>query len=185
MAGVVEDASLAVGPGRRFRAGDRVYACTDGFLFYNKWGAYAEYMVVKEEQLAAIPEGLSFEEAGGVPLCALTAWQALEGAMPLAGKRVLVHAGAGGVGCFAVQIAKALGAHVTATCGSRNVEFVTQTLGADVAVDYSASDFEAPCRESAANKYDCVVDLIGGDYEIRSMRCLKPRGHYANVLNSG
>lgn len=99
-----------------------------------------------------------------------------------AGKRVLVHAGAGGVGSIAIQLAKAQGAHVSTTCSGRNIEVVTQQLGADEAIDYTTTDFESAC---GGKLYDVVVDLMGGDYELKSLCCLKPRGHFANVLNSG
>eukprot|EP00879_Flechtneria_rotunda_P005960 GHRR01006266.1.p1 GENE.GHRR01006266.1~~GHRR01006266.1.p1 ORF type:complete len:338 (+),score=95.80 GHRR01006266.1:261-1274(+) len=147
-----------------------------------KPGTYAEYAVAHESTILPIPEGFSFSQAAAVPLAAMTAYQAMQPSMPLAGKRVLVHAGAGGVGHYAIQIAKAQGAFVATTCGSRNAEFVTRELGADQAIDYKKEKFEEVSKEP----YDVIVDLVGGDYEIRSMKILQTKGgHYANVINGG
>lgn len=117
-----------------------------------------------------------------MPEAGLTAWQALVPAMPLEGKRVLVHGGAGGVGGFAVQIAKAHGAHVTTTCSSRNVDLVTQEFGADVAMDYS----EGPWHEAVgAQRFDAVIDTIGGSYEPASLRLIARGGFLASLGGSG
>ncbi|KAI8468435.1 MAG: alcohol dehydrogenase [Monoraphidium minutum] len=183
VAGVVEEADA----GSRFKKGDRVFGCTGQHFFTCRYGTYAELVSTPERTLALIPEGVSWEDAAAAPLAGMTAWQALAPRMPLAGKRVLVHAGAGGVGSFAVQIAKAGGAHVTATCGPSNVGLVTGRLGADVAVDYRKDRFEAV----APGPYDVIIDLVGGDYEARSLPLLAPRtkgrpgGHYANLLTHG
>lgn len=181
VAGVVE----AADPDSGFKKGDRVFGCTGQQMFHNRYGTYAELVSAPASTLAPIPEGVSFEAAAATPLAALTAWQCLEPRMPLAGKRVLVHAGSGGVGSFAIQIAKAQGAHVTATCSGANVELVTRTLGADRAVDYTAERFET----AAPGPYDLVLDGVGGDYEPRSLGLLRARGpgrgHYANVLAHG
>lgn len=177
-AGVVEEAD----PNGKFKVGDKVFGCGPGNQPNNPWGAFADLYAVPESALELIPDNLSFDEAAAVPLVALTAWQALQPAMPLQGKRVLVHAGAGGVGNAAIQIAKAQGAHVTTTCSGRNVEFVTKELGADVAVDYTRERFEDAAKPEL---FDVVVDTIGGDYEPRSLSVLKRNGYFANILNSG
>eukprot|EP00878_Enallax_costatus_P006054 GHUV01006350.1.p1 GENE.GHUV01006350.1~~GHUV01006350.1.p1 ORF type:complete len:220 (+),score=69.53 GHUV01006350.1:308-967(+) len=133
VAGVVQEAD----PGSQFKPGDRVFGCTGQQAPWSTYGTYAEYVVAPESTLLPIPERTSFHEAASVPLAAMTAWQAVESSMPLSGKRVLVHAGAGGVGSFAIQIAKAQGAYVATTCSARNADFVTKTLGADRAIDYN------------------------------------------------
>ncbi|KIZ03562.1 NADPH2:quinone reductase [Monoraphidium neglectum] len=183
VAGVVE----AADEGSPFRKGDRVFGCTGQHIFNSRYGTYAELVSASEDAFEKIPDGVGYEEAAAVPLAAMTAWQALEARMPLEGKAVLVHAGSGGVGTFAIQIAKALGARVTATCGPSNVALVTQTLGADVAVDYTKDRFD----DVAPGPYDVIVDLIGGDYETRGVKLLKrrgkgePGGHYTNLLTHG
>jgi NADPH:quinone reductase-like Zn-dependent oxidoreductase len=176
VAGVVQEADQD----SPFKPGDKVFGCTGHQIFWSTYGTYAEYVVTHQSTLQHIPDNTSFQEAAAVPLAAMTAWQAVESSMPLTGKRVLVHAGAGGVGSFAVQIAKAQGAYVATTCSARNADFVTKTLGADRAIDYNKEKFE-----ETSEPYDVVVDLIGGSYELRSMKCLKPRGHFAHVINSG
>lgn len=177
VAGVVEASQSG-----KFKPGERVFGCTGQQVFWSTYGTYAELVVAHESSLLPIPAGTSFQEAAAVPLAAMTAWQAMEPSMPLANKRVLVHAGAGGVGSFAIQIAKAQGAaFVATTCSGRNLDF-TRRLGADRPIDYTSERFE----DASAEPYDLVVDLIGGDYELRSLPLLKRRGgHFAHVLNSG
>lgn len=125
----------------QFKPGMSVFGCTGHQIFWSTYGTYAEYCSAHESTLAPIPAGLSYQEAAAVPLAAMTAWQALEPSMPLQGKRVLVHAGAGGVGHFAIQIAKAQGAFVATTCSGRNADFVSK-LGADRAIDYTQERWE-------------------------------------------
>lgn len=137
----------------QFKPGDKVYALTGQHAFWSTYGTYAQYVCTHESTLAPIPAGLSYQEAAAVPLAAMTAWQALEPSMPLQGKRVLVHAGAGGVGHFAIQIAKAQGAFVATTCSGRNTDFVSK-LGADRAIDYTKERWEgglcvAPLAQAA------------------------------------
>ncbi|GBF96603.1 NADPH:quinone reductase [Raphidocelis subcapitata] len=183
VAGVVEEADAGSG----FAKGDAVMGCTGQHFPTSKWGTYAELVAAPAASLVPIPPGTSFEAAAAAPLAALTAWQALAPRMPLAGRAVLVHAGAGGVGSFAIQIAKAQGARVTATCSGRNAELVTKALGADRAVDYTRERFE----EAAPGPYDVIVDTVGGDYEPRGLPLLRkagggrPRGHYVNLLTHG
>lgn len=156
------------------RVGDRVFSLTGLQEPWQGYGATAEYVAVPLSHLARVPPGVPLRAAGAVPLAGMTAWQALAPAMPLAGKRVLVHAAAGGVGGFAVQIAKAQNAAaVHGTCGPRNAEFLTKELGADGAIDYTKGPFEDD--PLAAEGYDVVVDLIGGDYERRSAALLRRR----------
>ena len=135
LAGVVTRVGSAV---TRFTVGDEVYARPrDGRI-----GTFAERIAVDQDDLAIKPTNLSMAEAASVPLVALTAWQALvERANLQPGQKVLVHAGSGGVGAYAIQLAKHLGATVTTTTGTSNLEWV-RDLGADVVIDYRTQDFE-------------------------------------------
>lgn len=177
MAGVV----LESDEGSRFPPGTRVYACTDGFQLHSKEGAYSEYVSAPEVQFAKVPDNLKLDEAAGLPLVSLTAWQALEKSNLSPGKRVLIQAGAGGVGTVAIQLAKARGVHVTTTCSARNIELVKE-LGADVVIDYTTQKFEEVSKDEP---FDAVIDLIGGSVELRSMTVLKRSGSFVSVLNSG
>ncbi|KAK9827094.1 hypothetical protein WJX74_006308 [Apatococcus lobatus] len=177
LAGVVESPSIAY---PQFKAGDKVIALTNGFQFWTKVGCYAEYMAVPVSNLASMPSNLSFEDAAGVPLVALTAWQALDKAALKPGQRVLVQAGSGGVGSWVVQLAKQRGLHVTATCSTPNVSFV-QGLGADVVIDYTKQSFVEVCR--ASPKFDGVVDPMGGQVETNGFKCLSSKGVFVGILN--
>ncbi|HET9169790.1 MAG TPA: NADP-dependent oxidoreductase [Actinospica sp.] len=173
VAGVVE----AVGPGvTLYQPGDAVLGMP---LFPHLPGAYSEYVVAPARHFAPKPEALSFEEAAGLPLAALTAWQGLIDTGKLkAGQRVLVHAAAGGVGHIAVQIAKSLGAYVIATASAEKHEFVRR-LGADELIDYRETDFvDVLCDQPV----DVVFDPIAGDYSGRSLRVLKDGGKLVSIL---
>jgi NADPH:quinone reductase-like Zn-dependent oxidoreductase len=138
VAGVVVRAGSAV---RSFAPGDEVYARpgTDTI------GTFAELAAVHEDDLALKPATLTMEEAAALPLVALTAWQALvERANLQPGQNILIHAGSGGVGTIAIQLARHLGAHVATTTGTANIEWV-KDLGADVVIDYKREDFERSC----------------------------------------
>jgi NADPH:quinone reductase-like Zn-dependent oxidoreductase len=164
VAGVVTRIGSAV---TRFTVGDEVYARPrDGRI-----GTFAERIAVDEDDLAIKPASLSMAEAASVPLVALTAWQVLvERADLEPGQKVLVHAGSGGVGTYAIQLAKHLGATVTTTTGTSNVEWV-RDLGADLVIDYRTQDFE-----TVAHDYDIVLDSRGGDTLAKSLRVLNPGG---------
>jgi len=164
LAGAVSRVGSAV---TRFAAGDEVYARPrDGRI-----GTFAERIAVHEDDLAIKPARLSMAEAASVPLVALTAWQALvERANLQPGQKVLIHAGSGGVGTYAIQLAKHLGATVATTAGTSNVEWV-RDLGADVVIDYRTQDFERVVHD-----YDVVLDSQGGDTLAKSLRVLKPGG---------
>jgi NADPH:quinone reductase-like Zn-dependent oxidoreductase len=161
------DVAGTVESGEGFEAGDEVY----GMLpFPGTGGGYAEYVVANASDLVRRPEYLTVEEAGAVPLVALTAWQTLVGRSGLsAGQRVLIHAAAGGVGHVAVQIAKARGAYVIGTASAAKHDFV-RSLGADEVIDYRHQDF------TEIEPVDVVLDTIGGDYAERSAKVLKPGG---------
>src|SRR5204863_4239366 len=134
-------------------------------------GAIAEYALIRESAAARKPARLDYVQAASVPLVGLTAWQALIDLAHLqAGQKVLIHAGSGGVGTFAIQLAKHLGAQVTTTAGARNHALV-KALGADVAIDYQASRFETVVKDQ-----DVVLDTQGGDTLLRSFEVIKPGG---------
>jgi NADPH:quinone reductase-like Zn-dependent oxidoreductase len=168
LSGVVEKVGSAV---TLFKPGDEVYGCKHGKVAQTYRGTYAEYVVVPESTLARKPARLSYEEAAAIPLAGLTAWQALtEMGRLAAGQRVLVHAAAGGVGVFAVQVAKALGAHVAATASARNHDFLRQ-LGADEVIDYSRERIE-----DKLSGYDIVLDGVGQSVWSSSFKVLKSGG---------
>jgi len=172
VAGVV----AGVGEGvERFEVGDEVY----GYLSLQRGGGYAEYVVAPEGELASKPTELDFVEAAAVPLAGLTAWQALvETAGLEEGQTVLVHAAAGGVGHFAVQIAVARGAKVIATASPQNHEFL-RGLGAEQVIDYRTQRFEELVRD-----VDVVLDPIGGDTRTRSYGVLKPGGFLVSIVGA-
>lgn len=164
VAGVVSRVGAAA---TRFSPGDEVY----GRVRDGRIGTFAERIAVDEDDLALKPASLSMAEAASVPLVALTAWQALvELAHLQPGQKVLIHAGSGGVGTYAIQLAKSLGATVATTTGTGNVEWVRE-LGADVVIDYRTQDFEAVLSD-----YDVVLDSQGGETLMKSLRVLKPGG---------
>jgi NADPH:quinone reductase-like Zn-dependent oxidoreductase len=156
----------------RFAPGDAVYAR----LEKDRMGGLAERVGADEAVVAKKPAKATFEEAAGVPLAGLTALQALrEVAGLVAGQRVLIHAGAGGVGGFAVQYAHHVGALVAATCGTENVDYVTG-LGADRVIDYANEDFTA-----LLSGLDLVFDTLGGDVHRRSFAVLRPGGTLVHI----
>ena len=169
LSGVVADVGAQV---TRFKKGDAVYARLDT----DRIGAFAEFAVVREGAAALKPANVTFEEAASLPLVALTAWQALVEIGKLgANQRVLVHAGSGGVGSVAIQLARHLGARVFTTVGRRNVELVKR-LGADVAIDYRSERFE-----DVAKNCDVVLDSAGGATLVRSFECVKPGGVVVSI----
>jgi NADPH:quinone reductase-like Zn-dependent oxidoreductase len=171
LAGVVE----RVGPGvSRLKLGDRVV----GRLEPTVGGAFAQLAVVPAEALSLMPADMSFEQAAALPTAAGTAWLALFAAGRLqAGQRVLIHAAAGGVGSFAVQLAKRANAHVIATASARNLGLAGE-LGADDVIDYQRQDFTELARD-----VDLVVDTIGGDTLERSWRVLAAEGAVVSVVD--
>ncbi|WP_405145662.1 NADP-dependent oxidoreductase [Nocardia salmonicida] len=163
-------AGTVIGVGAKvqgFELGDEVYARPDK----DRIGTFAERIAVAEADLALKPTSISFEDAASLPLVALTAWQALvERGNLQPGQRVLIHAGAGGVGSIAIQLAKHLGATVATTVSTGNVEFVRE-LGADVVIDYRDQDFE-----QLLDGYDLVLDSLGGKNLEKSLRVLRSGG---------
>ena len=160
---------------RTWKTGDEVMGIVSG-------GAYAEQLVVHERQAMRIPKGVSLADAAAIPEVFITAWDALvvQGGLT-SGRWALVHAGASGVGTAAVQICKALGAHVVATCSAGKVAAV-KALGADVVVDYTSQDFvEAVKQATNSRGVDVVLCVIGGDYLDRNVSCLAQKGHIVQV----
>ncbi|WP_330332769.1 NADP-dependent oxidoreductase [Streptomyces sp. NBC_00536] len=160
----------AVGPGvTLFQPGDEVFGMP---RFPQQASAYAEYVTATARHFTHKPAAIDHVQAAALPLAALTAWQALTDTADLRpGQRVLVHAAAGGVGHFAVQIAKALGAYVIGTASAAKHDLV-RSLGADEMIDYRTTAFE-----DAVSDVDVVIDAIGGDYGVRSLKVLRPGGH--------
>ncbi len=156
------------------KIGDEVY----GSVSIVRSGAYAEYLIAKENEIALKPKNLDHINAAALPVGTATAWQAFTAAGLHAGQKVLIHAAAGGVGSLAVQLAKAKGAYVIGTASARNAEFV-KTLGADEVIDYTTTKFEEVVKD-----VDVVLDLIGGETQERSFVVLKKGGFLASAVSS-
>jgi NADPH:quinone reductase-like Zn-dependent oxidoreductase len=170
MAGIVKNIGRKV---TRFQPGDEVFSRTD----LARHGTYAEYVAVDETIVARKPENLTFEEAASIPLVGLTAWQALiDVAKMKKDEKVLIHAGSGGVGSFAIQLTKTRGAHAATTCSTLNVDLV-KSLGADEVIDYTKEDFSSLLRD-----YDIVLDTMGGDIYRKSFTVLKKGGRLVSLL---
>jgi NADPH:quinone reductase-like Zn-dependent oxidoreductase len=164
VAGVVVRVGFRV---RRFKPGDEVYARPD----QNRIGTFAEFISINEDDVAIKPKALTMEEAASIPLVGLTAWQALvEVGKVKPGQKVFIQAGSGGVGTFAIQLAKHLGATVATTTSTKNVELV-KNLGADVVIDYKTQDFE-----KVLSGYDLVLHSQDAKTLEKSLRVLKPGG---------
>ncbi len=170
IAGVVEKTGATV---TKLKAGDPVYA----YIALDKGGGYAEYALATEKETSPKPKSLSCAAAAAVPLVSLTAWQALIDTAKLsAGQAVLIHGGSGGVGSFAIQIAKARGAKVFATASTPNQDLLKQ-LGADVAIDYTKQKFE-----DVAKDVDVVLDSVGKDTLARSYGIVKKGGIIVSLV---
>ena len=170
IAGVVEKSGSKI---TKFKAGDAVYA----YISLENEGGYAEYALAMENEASPKPKSLDYVEAAAVPVVALTAWQALIDTAKLkAGQTVLIHGGSGGVGTFAIQIAKARGAKVIATASAANQDLLKQ-LGADVAIDYTKTKFEDIARD-----VDVVLDSVGKDTLARSYGVIKKGGFIVSLV---
>lgn len=157
----------------KFEPGQRVYARPSTFLT----GTLAPRVSINEAEIALVSSGASFAEAAAVPLTGLTAWQALVDLGKVsADTSVLIHGGAGSVGIFAVQLAKQLGAHVTATAGPADLEFV-RSLGADSVIDYRNEDFTKTNK-----KFDLVLDGVGGETLMKSFEVVRPGGRVIGLV---
>ena len=170
VAGIVEKVGSKI---TKFKAGDAVFA----YVSLDTTGGYAQYALATEREAAPKPRSLTYVEAAAVPIVATTAWQALIDTAKLGpGQTVLVHGGSGGVGSFAIQIAKARGAKVLATASTANQELLKQ-LGADVAIDYTKQKFE-----DTAKDVDVVLDSIGKDTLARSYGVVKKGGIIVSLV---
>ncbi len=157
---------------QRFKAGDEVYARPDK----DRIGAFADLIAVNEADLSIKPKALTMEQAASLPLVGLTAWQALiEKAHLAKGQKVLIHAGSGGVGTVAIQLAKHVGAFVATTTGTANVDWV-KGLGVDVVIDYRKDDFEKILAD-----YDVVINSLDAHTLSKSLRVLKPGGQLISI----
>ncbi|MBB3724902.1 NADP-dependent oxidoreductase [Nonomuraea dietziae] len=169
LAGVVVDVGAAVS---RFAVGDEVYARPGK----DRIGTFADLIAVHQDDVAIKPATLTMAEAASLPLVALTSWQALvERAHLRPGQKVLIHAGSGGVGTIAIQLARHLGATVATTTSTANVDLV-KSLGADIIVDYTKQAFETVLHD-----YDVVLDPLGGQNLTKSLRVLKPGGKLISI----
>lgn len=169
VAGVVIQVGARVG---RFKVGDEVYARPH----HDRIGTFAEFIAMNEGDAAIKPRKLTMEEAASIPLVGLTAWQVLiERAHLKAGQKVLIHAGAGGVGTFAIQLAKQFGAFVATTTSAANFDLVKR-LGADVVLDYKKDDFAKVLRD-----YDIVLNSLGKETLEESLKVLKPGGQLISI----
>lgn len=171
IAGTVEATGADV---KNFNAGDEVF----GFISLTRNGGYAEFVTAKESEIVKKPQDIDFENAAAIPVGALTAWQAIFDTANLnSGQKILIHAGSGGVGSMALQLAKAKGAHVVTTASGKNEDFV-KDLGADEWIDYTKQKFEQVVKD-----VDVVFDTIGGDTQERSFQTLKKGGCLVSVVS--
>lgn len=169
LSGVVIDVGKNVS---KFKLGDAVYARPG----QGDAGSLAEFAIVNERELALKPHSISHKQAASIPLAGLTAWQAIRVKAALKkGQKILIHAGSGGVGTLAIQIAKHVGAYVATTVSKDNIDLV-RSLGADLAIDYKASKFE-----DAVADYDVVFDMIGGETLARSFQVVKEGGCVVSI----
>lgn len=156
----------------KFKVGDEVI----GSLEWTKQGAFAEYVSSEERYLVHKPKNLTFEQAAGVPMASLTAWQGLFDNLNIqAGQKILIHAAAGGVGLFALQFAKLAGADITVTCSEKNIEFL-KSLGANETIDYTKTTLS-----ETGKKYDAVFDSVESIEE--SYKILKRGGKYVSITS--
>jgi alcohol dehydrogenase len=169
LAGVVSAVGNKV---TRFKIGDKVYSRPRN----GRTGSLAQFIAIDEKELAHMPKNLSYEEAASIPLVGLTSWQALfDIAGMRRGDRVFVQAGAGGIGTFAIQLAKRFGAHVITTTSSRNIDFV-RSLGADEIIDYKTQKFE-----DVLQNIDIVFDTLGREALYKSFQVLRPGGWVVSI----
>jgi alcohol dehydrogenase len=169
LAGVVSAVGSKV---TRFKIGDKVYSRPRN----EHIGSLAQFIAIDENELAHMPQNVSFEEAASIPLVGLTCWQALfDIAGMKRGDRVFIQAGAGGIGTFAIQLAKHFGAHVITTTSSRNADFV-RSLGADEIIDYKTQKFE-----EVLQNIDIVFDTLGGEALYNSFKVLRPGGWVVSI----
>jgi alcohol dehydrogenase len=167
--GVVKQVGSKV---KKFKVGDEIY----GRALKDRIGTFAEYIAIDEDAIALKPKNISFEEAASIPLVGLTSYQALHDILKLsAGQKVLIHAGSGGVGTFAIQLAKSMGAYVATTTSEAGFQLVKK-LGADLIINYRTEEFD-----KILQNYDAVFDTIGGKTLEKSFRVVKPGGQIVSI----
>lgn len=180
LAGVIEDRGHAA---RRFEVGDEVYAYARRPEV--KWGTFAEYIVIPDSYLAKRPQNISAEAAAAIPLAGLTAYQSLYKAGDLSeGEKLLILGSSGGVGSFAIQLAKAKGAEVIGVASSKNHDYM-RSLGADHTIDYKDQDIGEAVKEIYPEGVDLIFDCTSGDSLQQSLKCLKDSGKLVSLLNQG
>lgn len=180
MAGVVEARGFSA---RRFNVGDQVYAYAR--RPFVQWGTFANYVVIPESYLSQKPSNISFTEAGGIPLVGLTAYQSLYDAGRLQqGQTALILGASGGVGSFAVQLAKARGAKVIGVASEKNHEYMKE-LSADVTVDYHDTDVGKAVLGKESGGVDLIFDCHGGETLQQSLKALKENGKLVSICNHG
>ncbi len=180
LAGVIEERGHAA---RRFEVGDEVFAYARRPEV--KWGTFAEYIVIPDSYLAKRPQNISMEAAAALPLAGLTAYQSLYSAGDLAeGQKVLILGSSGGVGSFAIQLAKARGAEVIGVASSKNHDYM-RSLGADHCIDYKDQDIGAAVKEIYPAGVDLIFDCTSGESLQQSLKCLKDSGKLVSLLNQG
>ena len=169
VSGIVEKVGKNV---KNFKAGDKVYSRIDEALV----GTMAEYVISNDNDVALIPSNLSFDESASIPLAGLTSYQALVDVAKLSsGENILIHAGSGGVGTIAIQLAKHLGANVTTTTSTKNVKLV-KDLGADKVIDYTKHSYL-----DEGTKFDVVFNTLGGKHTLNSFKVLKDGGRVVSI----
>ena len=169
VAGVIEQIGAKV---TKFKVGDAVYSRPN----HQRIGTFAEYIAITEQDVALKPSNISMAEAASIPLVGLTAWQVLvELGKVKAGQKVLIHAGSGGVGTIAIQLAKQLGAYVATTASAKNTAWL-ESLGADKVIDYKTQDFAEMLTD-----YDLILDSQGGDTLAKSVKSLKNGGRLISL----
>jgi alcohol dehydrogenase len=169
VSGIIEEIGKNI---KKFKKGDKVYSRVNE----SHVGTMAEYVVSNVKDIALIPSNLSFDESASIPLVGLTSYQALEDIAKLSkGEKILIHAGSGGIGTFAIQLAKHLGAHVTTTTSTKNISFV-KGLGADKVIDYTSENY---LDEGAV--FDVVFDTLGGEHTLNSFKVIKNEGRVISI----
>jgi alcohol dehydrogenase len=159
----------------RFKVGDRIFSRPRN----GRIGTFAEFIAIDQDEAEDMPPNLNYHEAASLPLVALTSWQALVDVAQLkSGQRLLIHAGSGGIGTFAIQLARHIGAEVWTTTSGRNLEFV-RSLGADHVINYQNEDFE-----ERVNKLDVVFDTLGGESLDKSFAVTRPDGLVVSISGS-
>lgn len=180
LAGIIEDRGHAA---RRFEIGDEVYAYARRPEV--KWGTFAEYIVIPETYLASRPKNFSWEESAAIPLAGLTAYQSLYIAGNLQeDQKVLILGASGGVGSFAIQLAKNRGAEVIGVASEKNHQYM-KSLGADHTIDYENGDIGAAAKEIAPEGVDLIFDCTSGDTLRQSTKALKSSGKLVSILSQG